>query len=236
MMGFVDDIKRVLASAEFNDGRNEFFENSISAITGDLVALKKVAEFIIKSPIFIRECLFWEKFTLFLKGTFQEDDDPIKLAAVFSNNEEKEEYARRIISIIDSIDATTKVIYVVNLTRALLTGLICKTDYYRLCNAVRNNIEEDLLFLSQNINKKLTENNIQIEFLKNNGLIVQTIISGNNDEDDEKYAFTPFAKMLDKFGLDYGNEKKYDYSVPTQGLIDQNQPTTNVGKVVANWG
>lgn len=237
-MSFGEDVKLVVDSTEFTNYRTELFENIISALTGDLIAFKKATELFIKSPMFIRECLFWEKFKQFLEGTFREAEDRIKLSAVFADNEEREDYARRILSIIDNIDTKSKVRYISNLTRALLLGSINKLDYYRLCNAIRNTLEEDLIFLNSNLGKKFITINIHIDFLKQNGLMVQTLISSTSSGeayDKEEYVFTPYAKMLDQFALDYGNTDKYDYSTVEKSLSQQTPPTTSVGKITATF-
>jgi len=116
---------------------------------------------------------------------------------------------------------------------------ISKSDYYRLCHAIRNTMEEDLHHLSQNIKKDHLKNNIHIEFLRQNGLTMQTVNSGGNfdtNEDDGEFEFTPLAHMLDKFGLDYENEQKYKYSNSIKTLSEQSIPVTNVGKVIAKFG
>lgn len=238
-MSFEEDVKLIVSSTEFTNYRTEIFENIINALTGDLIAFKKATELFIKSPMFIRECLFWDKFTMFLEGTFRDGDDKIKLSAVFADNQEKEEYARRILSIIDNIDTKSKVRYISNLTRALLLDLINRADYYRLCNAIRNTLEEDLMFLNSNVGKKLVKSNIHIDFLKQNGLMVQTLISSTSSGeayDKEEYVFTPYAKMLDQFGLEYGNTDKYDYSAVEKSLLEQTPPTISVGKITAVFG
>lgn len=205
---FIDDFKLVTESKEIKNESKSFLENVIKAATGDGFAAKDAFKFIVSSPFFIREALFWEKFTKYLNGVFLEKDDIRKLSAIFADNKEKDDYARRIIKVIDDLDSISKVKYVINLTRALLMEHIEKTEYYRLCNALRNTFEEDIQYLNQNIGEKNLKDDIHIRFLQQNGLAEQIVITseGNNE-----FEFTPLANMLDKYGLDYGNEKKYKY-------------------------
>ena len=120
LMGFIEKARELLESKEFSEGVNDFTKNVICAATGDIVAVAEALMFILKSPMFIRECLFWERFAMFLDGIFLEEEDVEKLSQVFSEIEEKEDYARRVIKIIDNIETKDKVTYIINLTRALL--------------------------------------------------------------------------------------------------------------------
>lgn len=208
MENFIEDFKLVTQSKEMKDESKKFLENVIKAAMGDAFAAKDALKFISSSPFFIREALFWEKFTQYLNGVFSEKDNIRKLSEVFAENEEKSEYARRIIKVIDDLDSIAKVKYVINLTRALLMEHIEKPEYYRLCNVLRNTFEEDLQYLNQNIKKENLKDDIHIRFLQQNGLAEQTVITnkGNNE-----FEFTPLAHMLDIYGLDYGNEEKYKY-------------------------
>ena len=68
--------------------------------------------------------------------------------------------------------------------------------------------------------------------------MVQTLISSTSSGeayDKEEYVFTPYAKMLDQFALDYGNTDKYDYSTVEKSLLQQTPPTTSVGKITATF-
>ncbi|MCQ2017462.1 hypothetical protein [Clostridium butyricum] len=209
-MGGMDDINLLAKSNKSHSGLKSFGENLIKAATGDVFAAKDIIKLIVSSPMLIRDFLFWEKFELFLKGVFLDNDDARKLSEIFADKEEKVEYSKRIIKIIDDLETDNKVESMIHLTRALLLKLIEKTEYYRLCNALRNTLQEDLKFLNENIEKTILKENIHIEFLLQNGLVRQTVIDGNGDNEFE---FTPLAHMLDKYGLDYGSEsKKYKYS------------------------
>lgn len=210
-MGVMDDINLLAKSDESHSKLKCFWENLIKAATGDVFAAKDAIKLIVSSPMLIRDFLFWEKFEMFLKGVFLDNDDARKLSEIFAGNEEEAvEYSKRIIKIIDDLETDSKVESMIHLTRALLLKFIEKTEYYRLCNALRNTLQEDLKFLNENIEKTTLKENIHIDFLSQNGLVRQTVIDSNGDDEFE---FTPLAHMLDKYGLDYGSEsKKYKYS------------------------
>ena len=211
-MAFIDNTIAVFGSNEFSTAKNNFLKNLIRAASGNAVAAAEALEFFLQAPVFLRECLFWEKFSMYLNGVFIEEDDIRKLGEVFRENKEKEDYARRIIKIIDDIDTLNKVKYIINLTRALTRNLIKKSDYYRLCYTVRSALQEDLTFLIMNINDDHLKNSIHVDFLKQNGLVKPsvTFIDGGNfdeteteDEERDEFKFTLLAKMLYKFGLVY---------------------------------
>lgn len=234
-MKFLENAQVILDSHEFSEGVKDFTKNVIRAATGDIVAASEALKFIIKGPMYIRECLFWEKYAMFLNGVFLEDDDIRKISEIFAEKEEQEDYSRRIIKVIDDIDVKIKITYIINLTRALLAGFIVRQDYYRLINAVKNTLEEDLKFLSNTIGKEHLKANIHFEFLKQNGLAIQSIISDDGSLDGDEYIFTPLARMLDQFALNYSNEK-YSYSILIKSLSEQSMPVTKAGKVVARFG
>lgn len=207
-MSFKDDIELLAKSNEFKNKNKKLIENLMKGVTGDLFAAKDALQYIISSPFFIREILFWDKFEMFTTGVFANDEDIRKLSEIFADNEDKEDYAKRIIKILDDIDINKKVKYLINLTRSLLDNFIEKSDYYRLCNALINTLDEDLQYINMNINTHNLKENLYINFLQQSGLVKQTVISSNDNE----FEFTRLAQLLDKYGLDFGNDLKYKYS------------------------
>lgn len=234
-MNFLEKAKLAMASEEFSEGINNFTKNIISAATGDVVAAAEALEFILKSPMFIRECLFWERFSMFLDGVFLDDNDIERLLETIGEKIEQENYARKIIKVIDDIDANAKIAYLINLTRALLAGYINKPDYFRLINAVKSTLDEDLVFLSNTIGLEHLKANIHFEFLKQNGLAIQYAISDDGRAGGDEYIFTPLAYALDQYGLNYENGK-YQYSISTKSLSEQPVPVTKAGSIAAKWG
>lgn len=233
-MKFSDKVEAIVKSEEFSEEVKDFTENLISAAAGDIVATAKAMKFIILSPMFFRECLFWEKFIMFMDGVFLEDDDITKLSEIFAGNDEKESYTRRIIKVIDDIDVKLKITYIINLTRSLLSGFIIKPDYYRLVYVIKDLLIEDLQYFAKTINEKDLIANIHIEFLKQNGLVIQSEISSYEDISENKYIFTPLAIMLDMYGVNYDNGK-YEYSILTNNLSEQPVPVTRMGKIITRF-
>jgi len=220
-MSIINDVKIAFQSHNIKNSGGNISKKAFSAATGDKVAMLEIFSFFINGPKQIRDYIFFEKYSMFLKAVFLDDDDIRKLSEVFADNEERNDYARSIIQTIDDIDSLDKTKHIINLTRAVLGGFIKKPDYFRLINVVRRTMLEDLLYLNRNIKRTNLKNNIHIQFLERNYLVTQTVISGgdfNSDEDDNEFEFTQLAHMLDQFGLDYGNEEKYKYSVTINSL------------------
>lgn len=218
-MDFIKDMQIIKESNEVSTATKKFFENIGKAVLGDTSAAIDAAKILASSPFLIQQTLFWGKFTMFLEGVFIDDESIRKMSEIFVEHEERVDYSMRIIKIIDEIDTKTKTKFITNLTRSLLAKFITKTDYYRLCNIVRSTLEEDLNYVSKNIFKESVTNNMQIEFLRQSGLVVCTHEASDNK--DDIFKFTPLAKMLDMYGLDYENENKYRYSDRVAPLIEQ---------------
>lgn len=65
-----DDIKLLLQSDGAREEGKELFENLISSVLGDPIAVKKVIKTITNMPMFINETIFYENFRLFLSESF----------------------------------------------------------------------------------------------------------------------------------------------------------------------
>ena len=64
------------------------------------------------------------------------------------------EYAKRLIKLIDDCGTKQKARYIASLTRALLSKQIDTQKFFQLSRCIRNLTEEDLLFLSENIDQR----------------------------------------------------------------------------------
>lgn len=227
MMNVRDTWLALKQSDELKNDGQDFVENTVSAIFGDPVAAVKALGFLFKSPVLIQNYIFWEKFSMYLDGILTDDEEIRKLSAVFAENEEREEYARRIISAVDKVETRNKVNFIINLTRSLTNQFISKPDYYCLLWCVVNTAYEDLCYLSKNIEKTKIEDNIHLRFLEIGGLATKEntpMFSEDEVSKDKlyyKYTFTPQAKWLDQYSLNYGKEN-YHY-VTNQAPFENEQ-------------
>lgn len=204
-MNIVDKAKMLMTSQAVKEESKNFIEDLIAALLGDPISLAKVLYAIKNGPMFISQQIFLENFTAILEGSFHSEEEAHKFSELLAEDGEKEEKAKRVVKIIDGLDSKKKANYIVNLTRSLLAGFINVTDYLRLCLAVKNTLEEDLVFLSNNITKDEIEASIETIALAGNGLMYMSIIG-----ELCYYSFLPSAEALDKYGLSYGSEK-YSY-------------------------
>lgn len=205
----LDDIKLLLQSDGAREEGKELFENLISSVLGDPIAVEKVIKTITNMPMFINETIFYENFRLFLSESFSCEEELRVFSQKLDEDGNKRENAKRIIKIIDSIESEKKTRYVINLTRSCIAGFLSVKDYFRLCTVVKNTILEDLDFLSQKIKEKDLELTPETLNLSNQGLMYMSVIGTPSE-----YSFLELAEMLDKFGISYGDEEKYKYSSP----------------------
>lgn len=202
-MKFIENAKKLLSTGTVREKSTNMLEDAIATILGDPIAFVKMMKSMIDSPVFIRDTLFWENFSLFLDGVYIESEDIRKLSARLAEQGGSSENAKRIIRIVDDLDSKLKVEFVINLTRSFMLGLIEKRDYFRILKIIQNTIEEDLIFLKANLSKgEIAENNLSEEF-ERNGIMYIT--------EEGNYAYSELAFFLDKYALSYGDEK-YKYN------------------------
>ena len=113
------------------------------------------------------------------------------------------ENAKRLIKLLDETGTIQKSVYYANLTRAALNDEIDVGKFFKLCNCIRNIIEEDLKFLIYDIQsqgeKTITDDRETIDDFRSVGLIKEV---------DGGFAYTLRAFELLKYGLMY--EQRFD--------------------------
>ena len=124
---------------------------------------------------------------------------------------DEKETILRLLKCIDDAENMKKVWFLVNATRALLANLIEHKDYFRVCNAITNTLEEDLVFLSQHIGESDIKYSNSVQGLFNSGLMYQSVYDGGNaaGESDQRYSFTPFAQVVERYAINFNNVDKY---------------------------
>ena len=112
-----EEVRRLL-----NDNKDlirSFLENVANAFFGNPVAIFKIFEAVTKSPVFIREQIFWNKFAMFLDGIHLSNNDLGKLRIKFSENGDAQENVERMITLIDRAETKLKIQYFINATLSL---------------------------------------------------------------------------------------------------------------------
>ena len=69
------DEKNDIVSENAKEASKDFLNNLIDAVLGDSIAAGRVKIAITKSPFFIREQIFWRKFSLFLDGVYLSEEE-----------------------------------------------------------------------------------------------------------------------------------------------------------------
>lgn len=205
-MKFTDKIKSLISNGEIQDASSNMLEDIISAVMGDPISVGKVMLAILKSPLFIREQLFWMKMEAFLDGVYLSGDDCAKLCATLTEDGENQNNALRLIESIDRAETQQKIRYLINATRCLLTDFIDRPTYFRICHAITHTLEEDLVFLGEHINESDISYSTYVQGLLTSGLMYQSVIDANNDQ---KYSFTPLAGIVDQYAISYDNIERY---------------------------
>lgn len=213
-MPFIDDAKQLIESGAVGDGSVNLLEEILNALLGNPVSAARVIYELTKTPFLIRENLFWIKMENYLNGVYVSEDDRAKLRAKLMEDGSSDENSKRLIECIDRAETSQKVKYLINATRCLLSDFINRTTFFRICRAIVGTIDEDLKFLRDHIE----ENNLQyddaIQGLFITGLITYSAVGGENT----LYAFTPLAKLVDRFAVSYDDVERYPNPSPV-GLL-----------------
>jgi hypothetical protein len=189
--------KGIFMSKELKEYSESLLDDFISGLLGNPVALSRAMKTIISSPFFIREHLFWQKFDKFLRGLDFYLGDKIKFAERISRDGKENENAERIIHVIDSIDVDEKVKYIINVSCALCAEQIELDQYFRLMQAIKDNLIEDLIYLKNNIRRKEIKYDINIFALSQKGLAYQSLIGEGG-----VYSFTDLGICVVLFAIE----------------------------------
>ena len=200
------DEKNDIVSDNAKEASKDFLNNLIDAVLGDSIAAGRVMVAIAKSPFFIREQIFWRKFSSFLEGVYLSEEERRDLRVKITENGTKGENAFRLIEYIDRVETQKEIQYLVNATRCLLADFIDIATYFRICHAVTYTLDEDLQFLKTHIEKSNLSYDAYVQGLLTAGLMYQSVIDGNGDQ---KYSFTPMAEEVDRFAVSYDNLERY---------------------------
>ena len=129
---------------------------------------------------------------------------------VYSREEACEEVKDKPLSFlnIDRAETQQKIRYLINATRCLLADFIDRPtySYFRLCHAITHTLEEDLLFLKEHIKEKDLPYSTYTQGLLTVGLMYQSVLDGNGEQ---KYSFTPVARLVDRFAVSYDDVERY---------------------------
>ncbi|MGN8898169.1 hypothetical protein [Flavonifractor sp. HCP28S3_F3] len=206
-MKLLERAKSLIADSEVKEGTKDFLADAVSALLGDPVAAGKIMLSLMESPFFFQEKLFWQKFEMFIYGIDMNEEERAKFCAKLTEDGTKGDNPYRLLQAINHAETRRKVEFLINASRSLGAGFIDLATYFRICHAITNTMEEDLVFLSKHIQDKEDFGYSDIiQGLQNAGLMRQSVIDANGDD---RFVFTPFADTLDQFAVSYNNVERY---------------------------
>lgn len=213
-MNIFDNAKQLISKNEIKEASSDFLEDALNALLGNPVSLGKIIFAISQSPFFIREQIFWNNFEEFLSELYKSDEDRLKFCAKLAEGGDQQKNALRIIGCVERVETRQKAKYLANAGRSLSASFITLADFFRICHAIANTVDEDLIFLAENIQSSDMEYSISVQGLFSSGLMAQSIVDTNGNQ---KYCFTPLAEMVDRFSISF--ENVYRYPNPTKGYL-----------------
>ena len=217
-MNLIESARKIVQNEEIRDDSIDFICDVPKALLGDPFAIAKIIYTTIKIPYSFTNLRFWDKFESFLCGVYLSDTDKSIFCAKITQNGTNNENSYRIVECINRAETKQKIQYLINASRCLLTDFINLGDYFRICNVITQTVEEDLIFLKENLFETNLPYSLEVQGLLNVGLMHQSVFDANGDQ---KYDFTILAEMVDRFSVSYDNVDRYP------------DPTSSVKKVLA---
>jgi hypothetical protein len=198
-------------SGELSNSSIELATDLLEALILSPSAIKKVICSAIGIRATIRDKVFVSNLNRFLMGLNLDDKRQRELREALEENDKPIENVNRILLCIDKIETNKKIDFLIYATKALMDKHIFLADYFRICQIISNTLDEDLIYLKENIlNEDEINNdvpyNTNVQGLLTSGLMYQTILKLNGGQG---YYFTNIAVMVDKYALSYLECDKY---------------------------
>lgn len=228
-MRIIKKAKEAIASGTFQELCIDFLSDTFALLGGDWTAAARIMYSAITSALSLREHLFWNKFECFLTEVEVDDDFHANFCKVLAEENDDGDNAARIVDTIDKIDTVKKAKYLANASRCVAAGFIDVTTYFRICHSLKSALQEDLLFLQKSImEQEEYEYSDTVQGLINCGLMYQSVFDSNGND---RYAFTPFAGLMDRYAVSYDDVNRY----PMCGS-DAPQVPQHLTKLIARYG
>ena len=169
--------------------------------------------------------LLFDKLYYVLSRQDSDFEEWLKISEKFEeDSKDYNKMVRQLIYYINAINEADLLQAYANLLHAYKSGLICKSDFFRLGFCLTKLLSEDAQYLSQNIHRDKIEENLYCLSLSSNNLMYNMTRGFSETEEDsgkEFYCFTEIGKMLDKYALSFGDEVKYSYREKDAQLSEQ---------------
>ena len=182
-------------------------EEVVNCLWGDVPYIVKIGKNIMSLPHLIHQEIFWSKFTKFAIGIKSDPTFAAKFATKIANAENRNEYAKRIITILEKIEEEQKVDFILNATRALCWDQISRSVYFRICRAIENVYIDDLKFVIESYDEKeYFSEDMTVAELTSHGLMRQEIVGGGTADPNyvpKTHVFTELGKLVYDMALNY---------------------------------
>ena len=205
-MSIIDEATALVSEGAIHDANSDLLFDVMGAIRGDVTSVARIIYKFTQNTALLRESLFWSKLRQYLNGVFVSDNDRANLCAKLVENGSSSENSKRLLECIDRAETSQKIQYLINATRCFLADFIDRTTFFRICRAITNTIDEDLLFVREHLNPAGNmEYTDSIQGPLVSGLVTFSVIGG----DTTLYAFTPLAESVDRFAISYNDIERY---------------------------
>ena len=203
--------KKIDLSDELTENIKEIgvitLEEVANCLWEDVPYIVKIGKNLISLPHLIHQEIFWNKFTKFVKGIKSDPSFEAKFATKIANAEDRAEYAKRIITILEKIEEEQKVDYIINATRALCWDQIDRSVYFRICRTIENVYIDDLNFVLKNYDdKEHFPEDMTVAELTSHGLMRQEIYDAGTLDPNyvaKTHVFTELGKLVYDNALNY---------------------------------
>jgi len=160
---------------------------------------------VLLASVNISNMYFAKKLSRFLLGISEMSlGERVKFHSKYIDDKENE-FAEKLLLIIEKIDDLSKAFILANLCRSLSDGIINLNMFMRLSKALVNTLIEDLYYLKRNDDKKKLEYNCHSDTLLNNGFYRRSRALYPSGEDSKEFAceVTELGQMMIRCGLSY---------------------------------
>lgn len=115
--------------------------------------------------------MLYNKMMMFFSGLEADDNLRPQFTKWLMEDDEKRERACRFIAYIDRVESEKKINFIVNLARCACMGYIDLGMFFRLVHIVTHTMEEDLIYLRENIDADKFKYDQNVQGLINNGVM-----------------------------------------------------------------
>lgn len=190
----------------------QVFDDIIGCLVADPVAAKNLLKHLKELPGAIPNYIFLKKLEKFLLGVKSIEGNPqaVKMSVKLLSGKDREENGFRIISLLEKIETLGKIDYINNATRSLLMRLIDNADYFRICKAIVETLDEDLCYLSNHVVEfygRPIPGNMNMLALARSGLAISAGIDGDQSPENQEYTFTKLGGMVVLYSIMVDNDE-----------------------------